>query len=104
MIYELPITSQPSQEFTCELAGIDYIFRIVLNVRGDIWTLSVSTVNDYPIIDCVPMVLGADLLANERFTDGILFIADYNNTGLDPTGDNLTDYGLIWYDGVDEDA
>lgn len=103
MIYELPITNEPSQEFVIELAGIDYLFRINLNVRGDIWTLDVNTSNDFPIIECVPMVLGSDLLANERFTEGALFIADYNNTGKDPSGDNLTEYGLIWWDGVDED-
>lgn len=102
MISELPITNDPSQQFTVELAGIDYIFRLNLNVRGDVWMLSVSTVNDDPIIEGIPMVLGADLLANERFVEGILFVADYNSTGIDPTGDNLTDYGLIWYDGVDE--
>lgn len=103
MIFELPITNEPSQEFICELAGIDYIFRLTLNVRADLWMLDVSSVDDYPIVQGLPLVLGSDLLATERFTVGMLFIADYNNKGDDPNGDNISDYGLIWWDGTDDE-
>lgn len=98
MNYELPMSDDPSQEFVCELGDIKYLFRVQLNVRADLWTLDVNTVDDEPIALGLPLVLGADLLANERFTHGVLFLVDYAGTGLDPTADNLADYGLIWSD------
>lgn len=96
--YELPMSDEPSQEFICELDGIKYLFRVQLNVRGDFWTLDVNTVDDEPIALGIPLVLGADLLANERFIHGVLFLAGYSGKGVDPTGDTLGEYGLIWSD------
>lgn len=96
--YELPISDEPSQEFICELDGIKYLFRVQLNVRGDFWTLDVNTVDDEPIALGIPLVLGADLLANERFIHGVLFLVGYSGKGVDPTGDTLGEYGLIWSD------
>lgn len=98
MIYELPMTDAPSQEFICELGGVKFLFRVQLNVRGDTWTLDVSSSEDEPIVQGIPLVLGADLLTNERFTYGNLFLVDYESTGFDPTANNLAEYGLIWSD------
>lgn len=96
--YELPMSDEPSQEFICELDGDKYLFRVQLNVRADLWTLDVNTVDDEPISLGIPLVLGVDLLANERFVKGLLFLVDYSGKGADPTGDTLGDYGLIWSD------
>lgn len=101
MLYELPMTSDPSQEFTCELNRVKYLFRVQLNVRGEVWTLDVNTSEDIPIITGLAMVMGVDLLASERFTKGMLFLVDYSGKGLDPTADNFGNYGLIWDDGND---
>lgn len=100
--YELPMTDEPSQEFTCEIGDANYLFRIQLNVRGDVWTMDVSTADDEPILQGVALTLGVDLLANERFTHGVLFLVDYTGLNNDPTGDNLAEYGLIWSDELDE--
>lgn len=99
MIYELPTTNKPSQEFVCELNKVKYLFRVQLNVRGGIWTLDVNTSEDIPIILGLPLVMGADLLNNERFTTGRLFLVDYSGSGLDPTAKNFGNYGLVWDDG-----
>lgn len=96
--YELPMSDEPSQEFICELDGDKYLFRVQLNVRADLWTLDVNTVDDEPISLGIPLVLGVDLLANERFVKGLLFLVDYSGKGVDPAGDTLGDYGLIWSD------
>lgn len=98
MIYEIPTTNDPSQEFTCEIDRVSYLFRIRLNVRGDVWTLDVNTSDDAPIVLGLPLVMGADLLATERFARGMLFLVDYTGRGNDPTGDNFGNYGLIWSD------
>jgi len=101
MMYELPMTGDPSQEFTCEIGGINYLFRIQLNVRGDLWTMDVSTADDESILQGAALTLGVDLLSNERFTYGMLFLTDYTGQNADPTADNLADYGLIWSDELD---
>lgn len=98
MMYELPMTGDPSQEFICEIGGNKYLFRVQLNVRGDLWTLDVNTFDDTPIVQGIPLALGADLLATERFTYGTLFVVDYSGNEADPNADNLADYGLIWSD------
>lgn len=98
MNYELPMSYEPSQEFICEIGGNKYLFRIQLNVRADLWTIDVNTEDDEPIAQGIPLVLGADLFANERFTYGTLFVVDYTGKGIDPSADNLADYGLIWSD------
>lgn len=96
MIYEIPTTADASQEFICTIDGKKYLLRIKLNVRAGIWTLDVNTVSDEPIIHCIPLVLGVDLLNNERFANGMLFLVDYSGRGEDPSADNFEDYGLIW--------
>lgn len=98
MNYELPMSDEPSQEFICDLDGNKFLFRVQLNVRGEFWTLDVNTVDDEPISLGIPLVLGADLLANERFIHGMLFVVDYSGKGVNPTADNLGEYGLIWSD------
>lgn len=100
-MYELPMNDEPSQEFTCEIDGNSYLFRIQLNVRGDLWTMDVSSSDDEPILQGVALTLGVDLLSNERFTSGLLFLVDYTGKNTDPTADNLADYGLIWSDEID---
>lgn len=101
MLYELPMTNDASQEFVCELNKIKYLFRIQINVRADLWTLEVSTGDDNPIVSGQAMVMGADLLATERFTNGRLFLVDYSGIGEDPNSSNFSNYGLIWDDGND---
>lgn len=96
MIYELPVTNDPAQEFSCSIDGQIFLIRIFLNVRGDYWSLDVNSSEDEPIILGQPLVLGADLLATERFAAGMLFLVDYNSKGQDPSANNLADYGLVW--------
>lgn len=97
-MYELPMTDAPSQEFMCDIGGVNYLFRIQLNVRGDLWIMDVSSSDDEPILQGMALTLGVDLLSNERFTYGLLFLVDYTGKNTDPTADNLADYGLIWSD------
>lgn len=101
MRLELPFSNDPAQEWVSALAGTKYLFRVQLNTRSDTWTLDLNTEQDEPLSLCLPLVLGADLLANHRVMSGLLYLVDYNGTGADPTGDNLTDYGLVWSDGDD---
>lgn len=98
MMYEIPMTTDASQEFVCTIGGQKYLLRVRLNVRASIWTIDVNTINDEPIVTCLPLVLGVDLLSTERFTNGMLFLVDYSGRGEDPSADNFDNYGLIWTD------
>lgn len=99
MKFELPLSGDPAQEWVSALDGTKYLFRVQLNTRSDSWTLDINTEQDVSLSLGIPLVLGADLLANHRVMRGMLFLVDYTGTGDDPTGDNLAQYGLIWSDG-----
>lgn len=101
MKLELALSDDPAQEWVTALDGVKYLFQVQLNTRSDSWTLDINTEQDVPLSLGIPLVLGADLLANHRVMAGMLFLVDYTGTGDDPTGDNLSSYGLIWSDGND---
>lgn len=96
MILELPISGDASQQFVTQLGTAKYQFNIDLNTRSELWSLSISTELGEPLIQGIPLVLGADLLSNNRFMDGLLYLVDYTGKGLNPTADNLTSFGLVW--------
>lgn len=93
----LSLSNEPAQAFVTELDGIKYLFRVQYNTRQDGWTLDINTENDIPLSLGLPLVLGSDLLANNRVIKGILYVVDYSNTGIDPS---LNDWGnrcdLVW--------
>jgi hypothetical protein len=95
MMLELPLSGDPAQEWVTALDRVKYLFRVQLNTRSDSWTLDINTEQDVPLSLGIPLVLGADLLANYRVMAGMLFLVDYTGTGDDPTGDNLDQYGLV---------
>jgi len=101
MKLELALSDDPAQEWVTALDGVKYLFRVQVNTRADGWTLDINTEQDVALSLGIPLVLGADLLANHRVMAGLLFLVDYTGTGNDPTGDNLSRYGLIWSDGND---
>lgn len=96
MILELPLTNDASQQCVVAFAGQKYQINVDLNTRSNLWTLSISTEQGDPLIQGVALVLGADLLSNNRFSAGMLYLVDYTGKGLDPTADNLTGFGLVW--------
>ena len=96
MILELPLTNDFSQQFVTAINGQKYQFNVDLNTRSGLWTLSISTEFGEPLIQGIPLVLGGDLLSNNRFMNGLLYLVDYTGKAQDPTADNLTSFGLVW--------
>lgn len=85
----LPISNDPAQTFVTEIDSTKYLFRVQYNTRSGIWTLDINTENDTPLSLGLPLVLGADLLANNRVIKGMmLFVVDYSNSGVDPSMDD----------------
>ena len=98
MFIEIPMTEDPSQQFVAAINNVKYQFKIDLNTRGSQWSLSINTELGEPMIQGAAMVLGANLLSNNRFLHGILYLVDYSGKGIDPNADNLSNFGLVWSD------
>ena len=101
MLLELPMTNDPAQQWVSELAGVKWLFRTQHNTRSASWTLDILRENNEALSVGLPLVLGADLLANHRVMDGMLFVVDYSNSGIDPSAEDWgVRCGLFWSDGT----
>ncbi|EFP2386449.1 MULTISPECIES: phage baseplate plug family protein [Klebsiella/Raoultella group] len=87
-ISEIPL-SPDSQRFNITLAGVDYQMRVAW--RGACWFLDLMDSSDTLLIGGIPLITGADLLA--QYT--------YLNLGLslyvacdDPASENPTQFDL----------
>lgn len=97
--YLIPLTNTP-QQIQITLAGIDYTITAKWNDIGQSWILDIGDVNGDPIVSCVPLVTGTDLLTGLEYLGigGQLFV--YTNRGrypdavptLDNLGDNINLY------------
>jgi hypothetical protein len=96
MMLELTLSGDPAQEWVTALDGVKYLFRVQLNTRSDSWILDINTEQDVPLSLGIPLVLGADLLANHRVMRGMLFLVDYTGTGGDPKANDLFSYSMIY--------
>ena len=90
-VYEIPLSPQP-QRMTIALAGTTYRFRFhYANVDQGGWLLDIGDSNGNPLVAGIPLVTGADLLA--QFPDlgfgGKLFVLSDGDPGAVPTYDDL---------------
>ena len=72
---EIPLNSNPEQLFSSSINGLLYTFRVVLNSRKNVWTLSISQ-NGESLIDGVAMVGGVNIV--EQYNIGISNIYTVN--------------------------
>ena len=98
MRVELPITSQPAQEWVTRLGEVKYLFRLQYNTRADRWTLDILTEQGEPLALGIGLSIGVDLLASSQVMPGLLYLVDYSGADTDP-GVDLSGHGLIWSDG-----
>lgn len=96
---ELPVTSDPAQEFTVQLGLLNARVTLLYNSLSTIWTLSlINTVDDLALLHGVALVLGADLFAPLSSKYGSMLCVDYTSTGTEANLDNITAVvGLVWY-------
>jgi len=89
--YEIPLTPQP-QTFGITLGATDYRLTVrYRNVTEGGWVLDIADANATPIVEGIPLVTGADLLAQYQhlgFTGG-LFVQTTDDPDAVPTFDNL---------------
>jgi hypothetical protein len=79
-VYEIPVSASP-QRFNIPLGGTEYELELRWNHVAGAWVLNISTPAGVPVLHGLPLITGADLLAQHRhlgFTGGLLVVGDPN--------------------------
>lgn len=99
-IYEIPLQTGVPQTFTATLSGVKY--TLTLQYRNDVmggWVLDIADSSGNPIVSGIPLVTGANLLAQYAylgFTGG-LYVQTTSDPDAVPTFTNLGDDGLLYW-------
>lgn len=99
MIVELPLTSDPSQQFTVQLDRVKYEFFVKFNSRSSVWTFDLAVARTKEVLlQSIPILTGVDLLHPYNLGIGRLIAGDTTGKGLDAKEDDLgTRVKLFWY-------
>lgn len=90
-VFEIPLSAAP-QKFTVQLNKITYSMTVrYLDVDQGGWVLDIADINDVPMVGGIPLVTGADLLAQYGYLDigGQLFVQSDADPDSVPTFENL---------------
>jgi hypothetical protein len=99
-VYEVNI-KPVDQKFNVELGGIVYSMRLMWNEEDDTWILDIGTKEEEPLINGIPLIAGADLLAQYGYLNigngGYLYCVTDGQPYEKPTKDNLgSNAHLAW--------
>lgn len=96
--YLIPLVSSP-QRLSISLAGTTYNLRVYWCRPAQVWILDILDVNSKPLILNIPLVTGADLLAQYTYAGiaGKLFAQTTTGTLLPPTFANLGSAGNLYF-------
>ena len=88
-LIEIPLTPT-AQQFAIQLAGVQYQMTLIWRDAAG-WVLDIANNDRTPLIQGIPLVAGADLLAQYRYLGigGALFVVSDPNVLDPPTQDNL---------------
>jgi hypothetical protein len=97
--FQVPLQAAP-QRLTITLAGVQY--TLTLQYRNTVeggWILDIGDSNNNPIVQGIPLVTGADLLAQYAYLGfgGQLRVQTTSNPDAVPTFENLGTDGLLWF-------
>lgn len=99
-VYEIPLTPAQEQRIGITLKGVNYVmlFRW-LNAEDGGWTVDLMDSDGIPIIAGMPLVTGADLLAQYEYLNlggGLVVNTDGNSLDA-PTFANLGRQSKLYY-------
>jgi hypothetical protein len=96
-VYEVPLSPTP-QTFGISLGGINYQMTIYW-VVGCGWVLNIADQSNAPIVNGIPLVTGADLLAQYAYLGftGSLVVQTDHAADATPTFDNLGVTSHLFY-------
>lgn len=99
MIIQLPLTSDPAQDFVINLGGQQWELYIRYNDRSSFWTMDITEYNSQTsLVIGMPILLGCDLLAPYILDNGSMVATDTTGLGKDAGADDLgTRVIVFWY-------
>lgn len=98
-VYEVPLTPQ-AQRFTISLGGVAYLLTLVWRDAGEGgWILDIADQVGAPIVSGIPLVTGADLLAQYAYLGfkGALVVQTDHDTDAAPTFANLGELSHLYF-------
>lgn len=106
MIIQLPVTSDPGQDFVIQLGSAKWELYIRWNDRSGFWTMDITEYNSQTnIVSGVPLLLGCDILVPYSLGNGSLFAYDETGSGQDAGYDDLgSRINLYWFSQDEIDA
>lgn len=84
---EIPLNSNPEQIFSVRLNGISYDLRIIYNLRGNLWTMSINS--EELSLEGIALVSGVNLLKAFNTQLPPMYLVNIDNPKSDPNNDNL---------------
>lgn len=96
--YEIPL-SPNAQTFGILLGGAAYNLTVKWNAQNSAWTLDIADNSSNPLVCGIPLITGADLLAQYAYLgiSGSLVCQTDNNPDAVPTYDNLGTTGHLYF-------
>lgn len=105
MIIQLPVTSEPAQQFTILLGTQKWDLYVRYNDRGNFWTMDImDDATQTSLITGMPLLLGCDLLEPYNLDNGAMIAYDTTGSGADAGPDDLGDRVLIYWFSADQVA
>lgn len=99
-ILTIPLQTGTPQTFSVQLSGVTYQFTLrYRNCDQGGWFLDIDDQAGNRLLSGVPLVTGANLLAQYGYMDfsGGLFVQTTSNPDAVPTFDNLGDDGQLYW-------
>lgn len=89
-VFEIPMNGK-AQEFSITLAGVQYNLTLVWNSVSSAWIMDIADSNDDPLLSGVPIVTGADILAQFEYIgiSGELYVQTDSDPNVMPTYENF---------------
>lgn len=96
--YEIPLSPTP-QTFTITLGGVEYRLTVKWNTVSNCWVLDMASPTGGAVLMGIPLVTGADLLAQYAYMNfsGQLVVQTDDITDVIPTFDNLGVNGHLYF-------
>lgn len=98
--FRIPLETGTPQRFSITLGGVEYQLTLrYRNIAEGGWVLDIADANGTAIIGGIPLVTGADLLAQHKHLGlgGRLWVQTLSNPDAVPTFDNLGDDGVLYW-------
>lgn len=98
-VYEIPLSPTP-QRFSITLTGVEYNLTVKWNAAPDAgWAVDIADAFGAAIVSGVPLVTGADLLAQYAYLNfgGQLVVQTDHDTDAVPTFENLGETSHLFF-------